>query len=54
MANRTLDEPKTVELLMKQGIIPRLMTPAEYQAFVSSESVKFARVIDQARIKPEG
>jgi tripartite-type tricarboxylate transporter receptor subunit TctC len=53
-ANRTLEEPRTVELLMKQGIIPRPMTPAEYQAFVTAESEKFARVIERAKIKPEG
>ena len=39
---------------MKQGIIPRPMTPAEYKSFVASESEKFGRVIDQAKIKPEG
>jgi len=54
IANKTLQEPKTVELLMKQGIIPRPMTPAEYGRFVTSESEKFARVIDQAKIRPEG
>jgi len=30
------------------------MTPAEYKQFVTSESEKFAKVIDQAKIKPEG
>jgi tripartite-type tricarboxylate transporter receptor subunit TctC len=54
IANRLLQEGKTVELLMKQGIIPRPLTPAEYRSFVASESKKFARVIDQAKIKPEG
>jgi tripartite-type tricarboxylate transporter receptor subunit TctC len=54
IANTTLQEAKTVELLMKQGIIPRPMTPAAYKQFVTSESEKFAKVIDQAKIKPEG
>jgi len=54
IANSTLQEPKTVELLMKQGIIPRPLTPAEYQDFVATESAKFAKVIEQAKIKPEG
>jgi tripartite-type tricarboxylate transporter receptor subunit TctC len=54
IANKTLQEGKTVELLMKQGIIPRPMSPAEYKTFIVSESEKFAKVIDQARIKPEG
>jgi tripartite-type tricarboxylate transporter receptor subunit TctC len=54
IANKTLQEEKTVALLMKQGIIPRPMTPAEYKSFVTSESAKFAKVIEQANIKPEG
>jgi tripartite-type tricarboxylate transporter receptor subunit TctC len=54
IANKTLQEEKTVALLMKQGIIPRPMTPAEYKSFVTAESAKFAKVIEQANIKPEG
>jgi tripartite-type tricarboxylate transporter receptor subunit TctC len=54
LANKTLQEPATVALLMKQGIIPRPLSPADYQAFVASESEKFAKVIEQAKIKPEG
>src|SRR5262245_55092671 len=54
IANATLREPNTVDLLMKQGIIPRPLTPAEYRSFVSTESEKFAKVIEQAKIKPEG
>ena len=54
IANKTLQEAKTVELLMKQGIIPRPLSPAEYKSFVISEAEKFAKVIDQAKIKPEG
>jgi tripartite-type tricarboxylate transporter receptor subunit TctC len=54
IANHMLQEPKTVELLMKQGIIPRPMTPDEYKRFVGSESEKFSKVILEAKIKPEG
>jgi tripartite-type tricarboxylate transporter receptor subunit TctC len=54
IANHMLQEPKTVELLMKQGIIPRPMTPDEYKRFVASESEKFSKVILEAKIKPEG
>jgi len=54
IANKTLQEAKTVELLMKQGIIPRPLSPAEYKSFVISEAEKFAKVIDQAKIRPEG
>jgi tripartite-type tricarboxylate transporter receptor subunit TctC len=54
IANSALQEPKTIELLTKQGIIPRPMTPADYKRFVISESEKFSKVIQQAKIKPEG
>jgi tripartite-type tricarboxylate transporter receptor subunit TctC len=54
IANDTLKEANTVELLMKQGIIPRPSSPAEFNSFVISESAKFAKVIDQAKIKPAG
>jgi tripartite-type tricarboxylate transporter receptor subunit TctC len=54
IANHMLQEPKTVELLMNQGIIPRPMTPDEYKRFVTSESEKFAKVVLEAKIKPEG
>jgi tripartite-type tricarboxylate transporter receptor subunit TctC len=54
IANKTLQDDKSVDLLMKQGIIPRPLTPAQYESFVASESAKFAKVIEQAKIKPEG
>ena len=53
-ANKALQDARISDILMKQGIIPRPMTPAEYKRFVSAESEKFAKVIDQAKIKPEG
>jgi tripartite-type tricarboxylate transporter receptor subunit TctC len=53
IANDSLHEPKTLEILLQQGIVPRPMTPAEYRRFVTAESEKFARVIEQAKIKPE-
>jgi tripartite-type tricarboxylate transporter receptor subunit TctC len=54
ITNKTLHETKTAELLMKQGIILRPMSPAEFKRFVASESEKFAKVIEAAKIKPEG
>ena len=54
VANKALRDAKIADLLMKQGIIPRPLTPAEYKRFVIAESEKFAKVIDQAKIKPEG
>src|SRR5262245_1293566 len=53
-ANKALQDAKTADVLMKQGIIPRPLTPAEYKSFVISESEKFAKVIERAKIKLEG
>jgi tripartite-type tricarboxylate transporter receptor subunit TctC len=54
ISNKALHDAKFAETLAIQGIIPRRTTPAEFGSFVRSESEKFARVIEQARIKPEG
>jgi tripartite-type tricarboxylate transporter receptor subunit TctC len=54
IVNKMLQDDKSVDLLMKQGIIPRPLTPTQYESFVASESAKFAKVIEQAKIKPEG
>jgi tripartite-type tricarboxylate transporter receptor subunit TctC len=51
IANKTFQEPKIAETLDVQGIIARAMTPGEVQAFVGSESNKFAAVIEKANIK---
>jgi tripartite-type tricarboxylate transporter receptor subunit TctC len=53
-ANKALQDTKTADVLMKQGIIPRPLTPAEYKRFVAAESEKFAKVIERAKIKLEG
>jgi tripartite-type tricarboxylate transporter receptor subunit TctC len=46
------DKP-IAEKLEVQGIVPRIMTPAEYRAFVASETEKFGRIVAQANIKAE-
>jgi tripartite-type tricarboxylate transporter receptor subunit TctC len=48
-----LAEPKIVETLSTQGIVPRKMSPEQFKDFVESESKKFAAVIDKAKIKLE-
>jgi tripartite-type tricarboxylate transporter receptor subunit TctC len=53
IALNRLAEPKTAETLSTQGIVPRKMSPEQFQAFVESESKKFAAVIDKAKIKLE-
>jgi hypothetical protein len=39
---------------MEQGIIPRRLKPAEFRRFVREEAQKFAAIIRDARISPEG
>ena len=52
--NKALQDAKIANVLMKQGIIARPLMPAECKRFVITESEKFAKVIEQAKIKPEG
>ncbi len=51
IVNKALADPKTAGILNTQGIVPRLMTPVQYKAFVESETKKFAAIIDKANIK---
>ena len=51
VVNKTLAEPKTADTLSAQGIVPRKTTPAQFKAFVQSESAKFAGIIEKANIK---
>jgi hypothetical protein len=37
--------------LMVQGIVPKLMTVAEYTAFIGAETRKFRKVVADANIK---
>jgi hypothetical protein len=36
-----------------QGIVPRIMTAAQYRAFVAAETDKFGKIVAQANIKAE-
>ncbi|MEA2983297.1 MAG: hypothetical protein QOF09_5120 [Alphaproteobacteria bacterium] len=51
IAAKALAEPKTVETLTVQGIVPRKLTAGQFKDFVASESRKFAGIIDKANIK---
>jgi len=53
ITNKTFQDPKIAEMQTVQGIVPRKTTPAEFAAFVASESKKFATIIEKAKIKPE-
>jgi tripartite-type tricarboxylate transporter receptor subunit TctC len=48
-----LRDRSIAEKLEVQGIVPRVMTPAEVRSFVVSEAEKFGRIVEQANIKAE-
>jgi tripartite-type tricarboxylate transporter receptor subunit TctC len=48
-----LRDKKIAETLQIQGIVPRLMSAADYRAFVTAEAEKFGAVVRQANIKLE-
>ena len=41
------------ETLDTQGIVPRIMTAAQYREFVAAETEKFGKIVAQANIKVE-
>jgi tripartite-type tricarboxylate transporter receptor subunit TctC len=41
------------EKLDAQGIVPRIMTPAQFREFVALETEKFGKIVVQANIKAE-
>jgi tripartite-type tricarboxylate transporter receptor subunit TctC len=49
--NTALKDKAVIDKLMPQGIVPKTMTPAEYKAFVTSETAKFGKIVQQANIK---
>lgn len=53
-ADAALADPTLAAKLMEQGIIPRRLTPEAFRAFVREETQKFAAIIRDARITPEG
>ena len=48
-----LRDKATAEKLEVQGIVPRIMSPAQYRDFVTSEAEKFGKIVAQANIKAE-
>ena len=51
VVNAGLRDKAIADNLNTQGIVPRLMTAAEYRAFVSAEAEKFGKIVAQANIK---
>jgi tripartite-type tricarboxylate transporter receptor subunit TctC len=48
-----LRDKSIADKLEAQGIVPRILTPAEYRAFVADETGKFGKIVAQANIKAE-
>src|SRR5262245_10682184 len=53
IVNTSLKDKAIAEKLDVQGIVPRPLQPAEFSAFVRSETEKFGKIIQQANIKAE-
>jgi tripartite-type tricarboxylate transporter receptor subunit TctC len=53
VVSNALQEKPTIEKLLIQGIVPRPMTLAGLRSFVRSESEKFGRVAEAAKIRAE-
>lgn len=51
IVNAALMDPAIADKLMVQGIVPKLMTAAEYTSFVDSETDKFGKIVQLANIK---
>lgn len=49
-----LREPTLAARLAEQGAVPRAMAPTKFRTFVAEETAKFTRIIDDAKITPEG
>ena len=47
-----LTRPETKEAWAKQGAVPIVMTPAEFDAYLRGDIEKWAKVIQTAGIKP--
>ena len=51
IVNKALKDPVIADKMMVQGIVPKPMSPAEYKAFVDSETAKFGKIVQLANIK---
>ena len=50
IVSKALQTPKIAEILQTQGIVWQPMSPAEFKSFVASDTQKFARIIEAAKI----
>jgi tripartite-type tricarboxylate transporter receptor subunit TctC len=50
---RSVRAPDVAERLLSQGMEPTTSTPEEFSAYIRSETVKWAKVVKAAGVKPE-
>ncbi|HVV62830.1 MAG TPA: tripartite tricarboxylate transporter substrate binding protein [Pseudolabrys sp.] len=50
IVNGALEDKAIADKLMVQGIVPKTLSPAEYKAFVTSETAKFGKIVQEAHI----
>jgi tripartite-type tricarboxylate transporter receptor subunit TctC len=50
---KAIDDPKSREAILAQGVEPKAMTPDEFRAYVRSEYERWGKVIRQAGIKAD-
>ena len=53
VVNTALKDKSIADKFIVQGIVPRLMTAAEFKSFVDAETDKFGKIVQQANIKAD-
>jgi len=53
-ARKALASGEMQKFIVDGGAVPAPMTPDEYKAFIAAESTKFARIVKETNITPEG
>ena len=51
IVNTALKDPAISGKLLPQGIVPKVMSAAEFKDFVDKERTKFGKIVDVANIK---
>jgi hypothetical protein len=50
---QALRTPDVVDRLVQQGLVPRASRPAEFEALIRSDTIKWGRVVSAAKIKAD-
>ena len=54
LRRRALKEPSLKSRFETLGLVPQSQTPAQAKAYVAAEAAKFAKIIVDAKVSPEG